>query len=59
MNDHGTCIWRVAGLDPAQESQEGGGVLRHAVVRPGCKLEVTNLTLLIGAALDKQTDIRD
>lgn len=30
----------------------------HAVVRPGCELEVTNLTLLIGAALDMQKDKR-
>lgn len=28
----------------------------HAVVRPGRELEVTNLTLLIGATLDMQTD---
>ena len=54
MDDHGSCIWRVAGLNPPEEGQEGRRVLGHPVVRPGRELEVTNLTLLIGAALDKQ-----
>ena len=54
MDDHGSCIWRVAGLNPPKEGQEGCGVFGHPVVRPGCELEVTNLTLLIGAALDQQ-----
>lgn len=56
MYNHGSCIWRVAGLDPTKEGQEGGRVFRHPVVWPGCELEVTNLTLFIGAALDKQRD---
>jgi len=56
MNSHGSCIRRVAGLDPAKEGQEWGGVFRHPVVRPGCELEVTNLTLLIGAALDEHKE---
>lgn len=47
MDNHGSRIWRIAGLDPAKEGQEGGGMFRHPVVWPGCKLEVTDFTLLI------------
>lgn len=56
MDNHGSCIWGVAGLDPTKEGQERGWVLRHTVVRPGRELEVTDFALLIGAALDRQTD---
>lgn len=54
MDNHGSRIWRIAGLDPAKEGQEGGGMFRHPVVWPGCKLEVTDFTLLIWAALVEQ-----
>lgn len=56
MDDHGTGVWRVAGLHPAQESQEGRGVFGDPVIRPGRELEVTNFTLLIGAALNEWTN---
>lgn len=52
MDDHGPRICRVAGLHPSQEGQERSRVLGYAVVWPGCELEVTNLTLLIGATLE-------
>lgn len=58
MDNHGTGIWRVAGLHPAQESQEGCGVFGDPMIWPGRKLEVTNFTLLIGAALNERTDNR-
>lgn len=58
MDDHGTGVWRVAGLHPAQESQERCGVFGDPMIWPGCKLEVTNFPLLIGAALNKRTNIR-
>lgn len=48
---HGPGVWRVAGLHPAQEGQERSGMLGHAVVRPGCELELTYLSLLTGATL--------
>lgn len=59
VDDHGTGVWRVAGLHPAQESQEGGRVFGDPVIRPGRELEVTNFTLLVGAALNGWTDHSD
>lgn len=57
VDDHGASIWRVTGLNSAQERQEGGGVFRDSVIRPGCELKVTDLPLLVGAALRKQRRI--
>ena len=54
VDHHGSCICGVAGLDPAEEGQGGGGVLRHSMVRPGHELELTNLSLLTGAILVEQ-----
>lgn len=54
MDNHGSCIWRVAGLDPPKKGQEGGGVFRYPMVRPGCELEVTNLAFLTGATLESR-----
>lgn len=54
MHNHWSSIWGVAGFDPAEEGQERGGMFGDPVVRPGCELEVTNLTLLIRAALQEQ-----
>ena len=52
MDHHGPGVRGVAGLDAAQEGQEGGGVLGHAVVRPGRELELADLPLLVGATLE-------
>lgn len=41
----------------AQERQEGGGVFRDPVIQPSPELEVTELPLLVGAALRKPTGI--
>ena len=54
VDHHGSGIWGVAGLDAAQEGQEGGGVLGHAMVRPGRELELADLPLLVGAALERE-----
>lgn len=56
MDNHGASIWRVAGLNPAQESQEGRGMFGNTVIWPGRELEVTDFTLLIGSTLNKWTD---
>lgn len=53
VDDHGAGIRRVTGFNSAQERQEGCGVLRDPVVWPGRELEVTDLPLLVGAALRK------
>lgn len=51
VDHNGARIRRVAGLDSAQECQEGSGVLGHSVVRPCCELEMAHLTLLARAIL--------
>lgn len=51
MNNHGSCIWRVAGLNPTKKGQKRSGVFGHPVVWPGRELEMANLALLVGAAL--------
>jgi len=51
VGDDGPGVRRVAGLDPAEEGQEGGRVLGDPVVRPRRELELTDLSLLTGAAL--------
>lgn len=55
VDHHGASVRWVAGLNSAQERQEGGGVFRDPVIRPGRELEVTDLPLLVGAALRKPT----
>lgn len=57
VNHHGAGVRRVAGLHSAQERQEGGGVLGNSVIRPGRELEVTDLPLLVGAALRNQQQV--
>ena len=42
VSDDWPGVRRVAGFDPAQEVEEGGGVLRHAVVRPVGELQVAD-----------------
>lgn len=55
--DHdGACVWRVAGLDSPQESQEWGRVLRHPVVWPCRELELADLAFLTGAVLGGHRD---
>lgn len=56
VDNHGASVRRVAGLNPAQESQEGRGVFGDTMIWPGRELEVTDFTLLIGATLNKWTD---
>lgn len=51
VSDDGSGIWRVAGFDPAEEVEEGGGILRHTVIWPGCKLELTHFPPFTAAAL--------
>lgn len=46
VSNDGASIRRVAGFDPAEEVEEGGGILWHPVVGPGCKLELTHLSPL-------------
>lgn len=55
MGDDGSGVRRVAGFDPAEEVEEGGRILRHAVIRPGCELELTNFPPLAAAALQETT----
>jgi len=57
--DDGPGVRGVAGLDPAQEGQEGGGVLRDAVVRPRRKLELSHLTLLTRSILGREGGRRE
>lgn len=59
MCDDGSGVRRVAGLHPAQKSQERRGVLWHAVVRPRCELELTNLPLLTGSVLEEKCSCYD
>lgn len=59
VDHHGASVRWVAGLNSAQERQEGGGVFRDPVIRPGRELEVTDLPLLVGAALRKPTRMFD
>lgn len=55
MGDDGSGVRRVAGFDPAEEVEEGGGILRHAVIRPGRELELTYFPPLAAAALRGKT----
>ena len=54
VGDNGSSVWGVAGLDPAEEGQEGGGVLGHPVVGPGCELELPHLPPLTTATLRQE-----
>lgn len=54
---HGPCVWRIARFHPPEEGQEGGGVLGHPVVWPGCGLELPHLPLLAGAVLKTQVGL--
>lgn len=58
VNSDGSGIRGVAGFDPAEEVEERGGVLWHAVIWPGCKLELTHFSPLAAAALLGQDDRR-
>ena len=51
VSDDGSGVRRVAGFDPAEEVEEGGGILWHAVIWPGCKLELTHLSPFTAATL--------
>lgn len=51
MSDDRSGVRRVAGFDPAEEVEEGGGILGHAVIWPGRKLELTHFPPLAAAAL--------
>ena len=44
MGDDGSRVPGVEGMDAVDELEEGGGVLRHPVVRPRRKLELFDLT---------------
>lgn len=43
MDHHRPSVRRCGGLDPAQESQQSGGVVRHPVLRPGGEVELAHL----------------
>lgn len=51
MSDDGSGVRGVAGFDPAEEVEEGSGILWYAVIRPGCELELTHFPPLAAAAL--------
>ena len=51
VHHHGSGVGGVAGLDSPEEGQDGGGVLRHAVVGPRHELELPHLSLFTGAVL--------
>lgn len=55
VHHQGPSVWRMTGLDSAQEGQCSGGILWHSVVRPGHELELSNFSLLIGAVLFNST----
>lgn len=55
MSDDGSGIRGVAGFDPAEEVEEGSGILRYAVIRPGCELELAHFPPLAAAALRGKT----
>ena len=44
MGDHGPRVLGVEGVDPADELEEGGGVLGDPVVRPGRQLELLDFS---------------
>lgn len=43
MDHHGPGVGGRGGFDPAQEGQQAGGVVRHAVLGPGGEVELTHL----------------
>ena len=43
MDDDRPGLRRCGGFDPAQEGQQAGGVVRHAVLRPGGEVELAHL----------------
>lgn len=51
VSDDRSGIRRVAGFDPAEEVEEGGGILWHAVIWPGCKLKLTHFSPFTAATL--------
>lgn len=51
VDHHWPCIWRIAGLYPSKEGQDGGGVLWNPMVWPGHELELSHLSLLTGTIL--------
>lgn len=54
VSDDRSGVRGVAGFDPAQEVEEGGGVFWHAVIRPGCKLELAHFSPLTIATLARK-----
>lgn len=56
VDGDGSSVRGVAGFDPAEEVEERGGILRHAVVWPGCELELAHFSPLAAAALMGQDD---
>ncbi len=55
VSDDRSCVRGVAGFDPAKEVEEGGGILWHTVIWPGCKLELTHLSPFTAATLIRET----
>lgn len=51
MSDDGSSIRWIAGFDPAKEVEEGGGILWHAMIGPGCELELTHFSSLTASTL--------
>lgn len=45
VHHHRSSVWGCRGLDPAQESQQTGSVVRHTVLRPGGEVELAHLML--------------
>lgn len=43
VDHHRPSVRRCRGLNPTQESQQTRGVVGHAVLRPGGKVELANL----------------
>lgn len=54
VSDDRSGVRRVAGFDPAKEVEEGGGILWHTVVWPGCKLELTHFSPFTAATLRQE-----
>lgn len=56
VNSDGSSIRGVAGFHPAEEVEERSGILWHAVIWPGRKLELAHFPPLATAALVWQDD---
>ena len=51
VGDHGSTVRGVETVDAADELEEGGAVLGHSMIRPGCELELLHLSSISVAHL--------